>query len=133
MMLSAKQASDRGDKSEAEQLCARALEYVGTTTVNKLQEYAALLKMLRRQGAEAAQAKADKLREVRSQPGGGYLGFIPADELVRYAGLLQELGRSTEAEAIRALARADFRAQRIHVLRTYEYVQGRDPRGRCND
>ncbi len=54
MSLAAKQARERGDKDEAERYCVQALQYVGVSTVNNLYEYAALLKTLGREGAEAA-------------------------------------------------------------------------------
>ena len=65
MRLAAKQARDRGDKAEAERHCVQALEYVGTSTVN-LYAYAALLESLQRTDAEAAHARADKLRDVEA-------------------------------------------------------------------
>jgi len=133
MMLAAGHASKRGDTPEAEQFCIQALQYVGASTVNNLFEYAALLKALKREGAEAALSRADKLREARSQPGPGsvYLGFAPSEELKRYADLLQELGRGAEAEAMRALANAEDRARMSHVMRLQEQARGGDPRGKC--
>jgi len=127
MRLAAKEAWDRGDTAEAEQLCVEALRYVGTSTVNSLFEYAALLKALKRQGAGAAHARAEKLLEARSQPGSVYIGFRPSDEVKRYADLLQELGRGAEAEAMRALASAEDHAWVVHAIRFREQSAGRSP------
>jgi hypothetical protein len=131
MRLAAKQARDRGDKAEAERHCVQALEYVGTSTVNNLYAYAALLKSLQRTDAEAAHARADKLRDVRSQRGGGYLGFEPSGELTGYAALLRGLGRGAEADAMRVLADAEDWAQQWHYARLQEQARGGDPRGKC--
>jgi hypothetical protein len=62
-------------------------------------------------GRDAGQAKAAGAIEDRGQarsalPESMYLSFVLSDELKEYANLLQELHRSTEAEAVRALARA---------------------------
>ena len=133
LRLVAKQARDRGDKAQAERHCVEALEYVGASTVNNLYAYAALLNSLQRKSAEAAHARADKLREARNRPGPGsvYLGFQPSAELTGYAALLQELGRDAEAEAMRALADAEDWAQQWHYARLQEQARGSDPRGKC--
>lgn len=127
MRLAAKEAVKLGSTGEAEQLCVEALQYVSTSTVHSLYEYAALLKALKREGAEAAHARAEKLLEARSQPGSVYLGFMPSDELKRYADLLQELARGAEAEAMRALASAEDHAQKVHFIRFREQSAGRKP------
>lgn len=129
MRLAAKEAWKRGGTAEAEQLCVEVLQYVGTSTVKSLYGYAALLKALKREGAEAAHARADKLLEARSRPGPGsvYLGFAPSDELKRYADLLQELAQGAEAEAMQALASAEDHAQKAHFFRLRAQYGGRKP------
>jgi hypothetical protein len=127
MRLAAKTAAERGEKADAERFCVEALQYVATSTVDSLFEYAALLKALKREGAEAAHARAEKLLEARSQPGTLYIGFVPPDELKRYADLLQELGRGAEAEAMRALASAEDHARKVHFIRFREQSAGREP------
>lgn len=131
MRLAAKQARDRGDKAEAERHCVQALEYVGVSTVDNLYAYAALLKSLQRTDADAAHARAEKLRDVRSQRGGGYLGFEPSGELTEYAALLRGLGRGVEADAMRTLADAEDWAQQWHYARLQEPARGGEPRGNC--
>jgi hypothetical protein len=131
MLLPARQARERGDKSEAERYCVQALQYVGVSTVNNLYAYAALLKTLGRGDAQAAQSRADQLRQSRSQPGSTFLGWVPSEELERYAVLLQEVGRSAEAGLMRALATAEDRTNRTHHRRGQEQATGGDARGIC--
>ena len=131
-IVAAKQAKERGATSEAEQLCVEALQYVDANTVRSLYDYAALLQELKREGAEAAKARADKLYQAKTQPGSSvYLGWIPSTELQAYARLLQELDRNAEAEAMRALADAYDSAQHAHYIRYIEQARGSDPRGTC--
>lgn len=127
MTLAAKQATERGETAEAERLCVEALQYVDASAVQSLYDYASLLKALKQEGAEAAQATADQLREAKRQPISVFLGWIPSTELRAYAALLQERGQDAEAEAMRALADGYDRAQRAAYARHRE----QDPRGRC--
>jgi len=59
-----------------------------------------------------------------------YLGWRPSDELLGYAVLLEGLGRTAEAEAMRKLAGADNQAQVAHFERMREQRLG-DPMGIC--
>jgi hypothetical protein len=137
MILAAKQARERGDKIEAERLCAQALPYVNASTVKSLYEYAEFLREQKRAGGADVLAKADKMRQSHiqqaksTQPGNTYLGFVPWNELKEYADLLQELHRGAEAEAMRALSDAYKHAQEAYIRRTLLYNQGSDPRGEC--
>lgn len=137
MMPAAKQARERGNKAEAEQLCAHTLPYVDSSAVNSLYEYAELVNAQNRRDGADIRAKADKLRESKKQqaqatePGSTYLGFVPWEELMDYADLLQELDRGAEAEAMRALSDAYKYAQEAYVRRTLLSMQGKDPRGEC--
>jgi len=130
-LLGAKQAREGGDNGQAELYCIQALQYVGESTVKNLYDYAALLKNLGGDGAEAARSRADKLRQVRSQPSGGFLGFAPPEELNKYADLLQELDHRSQADSIRALATADDSANKTHAARIVIQRKGGDPRGNC--
>jgi len=131
MRRAAKQALERGEPAEGERLCVVALQYVGASTLRSLDEYASLLGRLKRPEAEGARARAEKLREVRSNPGGGYLGFAPPGELRAYANLLRELGQVADAETMMALAAAEDHANRAHYLRSQMQYSGRDWRGTC--
>lgn len=133
MMRAAAQARERGDRAEAERLCVDAFRYVGASVIKALFDYAALLKTLGRPEADAAYARAERYRDIRTQPQAGSvaIGFNPADELKAYASLLREIGRAAEAEAIVALAAAHNRVNMSQFARLIEQQQGRDPRGNC--
>lgn len=136
MTLAAAQANERGDTAAAERLCVEAFQYVDASVIRSFYEYASLLEPLNRAGAEEARARAGKVRELRTGSGSVYLGWRPSDELRAYAGLLRELGRSAEAEAMRALAAADDQAQLAHYHRLQEQALqkhglGRGPMGLC--
>jgi hypothetical protein len=125
-MVAAKQAKERGNASEAERLCVDALQYVDASAIRSLYEYAALLQ------SEDARARADSLRQAKTQPGSSvFLGWSPSDELRAYADLLRERDRGTEVEAIMALANAYLQAQGAHAARLREQARGGDPRGTC--
>lgn len=138
MIRAAKKAREQGRKSEAERFCAQALPYVDASTTDGLYKYAALLKELNRVDADVVHARANKLREAQTQLAtkrkatSVYLGFVPSEELKKYADLLQELHRDSEAEAMRALADAHRYAQLAYAHRTLLLGQGRDPRGECS-
>jgi tetratricopeptide (TPR) repeat protein len=129
----AKQALERGETAEAERLCFFAVTQVGTRTVEILEEYAALLATLNREGARNAKQRAEILsvQRQRREPGSVYLGFEPAGELIAYARLLRELARTAEADAVVALADAEKRVNLMNFTRAQILHQGRDPRGIC--
>lgn len=136
MISAARRAKAEGNKAEAERLCVEVLQYVDTNVIRSLFDYAALLRTLKRDEAEAARARAVKVREARMGPGSVYLGWRPSDELVGYAVLLEELGRTAEAEAMRTLAAAENQAQfahfqRMQEQRLQEQRLGGDPMGIC--
>lgn len=133
MMRAAAQARERGNRGDAERLCLEAFRYVDASVIKALFDYASLLKTLGRPEAEAAQARAERLREIKTRPQAGsvYLGWNPSDELKAFAGLVREIGRTAEAEAIVALAAAHDRVQMAQFMRVIQQQQGRDPRGNC--
>lgn len=131
MALAGKQAWERGNLAEAERFCVELLEYVDASTIRSLYEYASLLKALKRQDAEAAWARAEKLREAKSQPGSAYLGFRPSTELGAYAAVLREVRRYADAEATEALASAANDVQFMHFFRLQEQARGGNPTRRC--
>jgi hypothetical protein len=133
MMRAAAQARERGNREEAERQCVDAFRYVDASVIKALFDYAALLKTLGRPEADAAQARAERYREIktRPQPSSVYLGWSPSDELKAFVDLLGEIGRAAEAKAIVALAAAHDRVNKAHFARLMEQQQGRDPRGNC--
>jgi len=94
-------------------LWSQSKQYAEVSAVKSLYEYADLLKAQKRGDGADVRAKADKLWEAKTR-GSMYLSFVSSDELKEYANLLEELHRATEADAVRALARA------------YQYTQEAD-------
>ena len=64
-------------------------------------------------------------------PGNSYLGFMPADEIVAYAGALEKAARAEDAKSVRVLADAYRYAQEIYLQRTVLMREGKDARGVC--
>jgi len=131
MFVAMKEAKGRGDAEACVRYLDEGLAYVDASAVRSLNEYAALLQQMQRSEAEAAQARADKLRDAKSLPGSTFLGFLPGAELRGYASLLEEVGRTTDAEAIRELATAYESAQYTHYLRLRWQHEGRNPNSPC--
>lgn len=133
LRVAVNQARNKGDRDEAERFCVAALQYASMSTIKSLDEYAALLRTLQRPGAETAQLRANTLREAKNRPGPGsvHIGFNPSDELRAYANLLRELQRSTDAQAINALADAAQYSNLMHFGRSRLHYQGHDFRGVC--
>jgi hypothetical protein len=132
----AAQAREGGNKEEAERLCVNAFRYVQVNVIKALFDYAALLRTLGRPDADAAQARAERYRQIKTRPvppqgSSEHLGWSPPDELKAFAGLLEENGRPTEAKAIAALSAAADRVNKAHFVRLMDQQQGRDPRGNC--
>ena len=126
----ARAARERGDRVAAEDNCRSASRHVDQNAVRALFDYAALLGTLNRGDAAAARTRAERLLESKRRRG-IYLGFAPADELQAYARVLDEVGRSADADAMRALGRAYEVSQDTHFRRVQEQREGRDPTGVC--
>jgi hypothetical protein len=136
MMRAAAQARERGNREEAERLCVATFRYVEASVTKALFDYAALLRTLGRPDADAAQARAERYREIKTRPvppqgSSEFLGWSPANELKTFAALVGETGRDAEAKDIVALAAAAERVNRAHFVRLMDQQQGRDPRGNC--
>ena len=137
MMLAVKSARERGDKLEAEGLCARAIPYVEAQAVKALRDYAELLDSQEAGSGADTRAKAERLAQIKAEqtratkPGSGYLGFVPWDELNGYAGILHQAKRESDSQAARALAAAYKYTQEVYVRRTLLMREGKDPRGEC--
>lgn len=130
-VVSMKEARDRGDAEACIRHLEEGLAYVDASAVRSLDEYATLLHTLQRSEADTVRARANRLREAQSRPGSAYLGFPPAGELQGYVSLLQELGRTSEAEAIKELADEYDSAQSTHFQRLIWQQEGRDPNLPC--
>ena len=137
MMLAVESARQRGDKLEAEGLCARAIPYVEAQAVKALRDYAELLDSQRVGSGADTRIKAERLAQVKAQqaratkPGSSYLGFVPWDELNGYADTLHEAQRESDSQAMHALAAAYKYTQEVYVRRTLLMREGKDPRGEC--
>lgn len=128
----ARAARERGQRDEAENLCFRAYQHVGAAALQSLYEYAATLARLKRTDAGVVDERAERLLMSRQAgPGTQFLGFVPADEIGRYAAVLDELGRSAEGVSTRSLAVAARTDQLVQVVRMREQAQGDDTRGKC--
>jgi hypothetical protein len=136
-MLAIKSARERGDKSQAEGLCARAIPYVEQQAIEALDEYAAFLDSQHAGSGSGIRAKAQRLAQSKAQqshagkPGTRYLGFVPWEELGGYADALHAAQRESDSEAIRALAAAYKYSQEVYVRRMLLMREGKDPRGEC--
>ncbi len=136
-MTAIKDAQKRDEKLEAETLCSKAIPYVETQAVRALRQYAELLEELKAPGAIDANARAERLAQVKAEqsrrggPSSSYLGFSPADELYVYAGALQASRRESDAQAMRLLAAAYRRTQEVYIRRSILMREGKDPRGEC--
>ena len=136
-VLAIKDAQRRGDKVEAETLCARVIPYVEAQTVKALRQHAELLEIRKSASAADARAKAEKLAQVKAEqaqgngPSSTYLGFAPWEELYVYVGALQVLDRASDAQAVRLLATAYRRSQEAYVRRSILMRERKDPRGEC--
>jgi hypothetical protein len=128
----ARVARERGQRDEAENLCFRAYQHVGAATLQNLYEYAATLAPLKQTDAGVVDEHAERLLMSRQGgPGTQFLGFVPADEIGRYAAVLDELGRNAEGMSMRRLAVAARTDQLVQVVRMREQAQGEDTRGKC--
>jgi hypothetical protein len=136
-MLAIKSARERGDRSQAEGLCARAIPYVEQHAVKALNDYAAFLDSQHAGSGSGIRAKAERLAQVKAQqsrgtkPGNSYLGFVPWEELAGYADALHAAQRESDSQAIRELAAAYKYSQEVYVRRTLLMREGKDPRGEC--
>lgn len=137
MMRSIKNAQERGNVSEIEQVCGRALSYVDAHIVNGLREYADFLDSQQSGSGTVARAKAERLAQVKIEQARAtkatnwYLGFVPWDERTSFADALQTTHRQPEAERVRALAAAYKYSQEVYVRRTILLNEGKDARGEC--
>jgi hypothetical protein len=128
---------ERGDKQGAENLCATTIHYAEQQAIKALKDYADLLDSQSAGSGAEMRAKAEKLAQVKEQqrhatkPGNSYLGFVPWDELTRYADALRDAHRDSDSQAIRELAAAYKHTQEAFVNRTLLMRQGKDPRGEC--
>jgi hypothetical protein len=128
---------ERGDKQAAENLCFTTITYAEQQAIHALEDYAALLDSQTAASGAEMRAKAERLAQVKEQqrratkPGNAYLGFVPWDELTRYADALQDAHRDSNSQAIRELAAAYKHTQEAFVKRTLLMRQGKDPRGEC--
>jgi hypothetical protein len=136
-MLAVKSARRRDDRPQAEGLCARAIPYVEAQAIKALRDYAELLDSRRAGSGAAMRANAERLAQVKAQqsratkPGSSYLGFVPWEELDRYADALHEAQRESDSQALRALAEAYKYTQEVYMRRTLLMREGKDPRGEC--
>ncbi|MDN5942556.1 MAG: hypothetical protein L0H94_11790 [Nitrospira sp.] len=138
MMLSIKNARERGEVLEVDQLCGRAILYVEAHTVKSLREYADFLDSQQPDSGMVARAKAGRMAQVKieqsraTKPTSWYLGFVPWDELTSFADALQTARRQSEAERVRALASAYKFSQEVYGRRTILINSGKDARGECS-
>jgi hypothetical protein len=132
-----KSMREHGDRQGAENLCADAIPYVEQQAIKALKDYADLLDSQRAGSGADMRAKAEKLAQVKEQqrhatrPGSSRLGFVPWEELTRYADALRDVHRESESQAIRELAAAYKYTQEVYVRRTLLMREGKDPRGEC--
>lgn len=137
MMLSLKDAQQRGDVPEIELVCGRALSYVDAHIVNGLFEYADFLDSQQFGSGTFARAKAERLAQVKmeqtraTKPTNWYLGFVPWDELTSFADALHRVHRQSDAGRVRALASAYKFSQEVHARKTVLLNEGKDARGEC--
>jgi hypothetical protein len=130
-------AEDRGDLQQAERSCAAAVAYAESHVVAALYRYAEQLQELRSSSAATARENAARLKQRMQErgrsgkPNSAYLGFVPSEELMKYAQLLRNLGRGTDAEGMNVLAVADRHSQGTHVLRGVLLGRGMPIRGAC--
>jgi hypothetical protein len=128
---------EHGDRQAAESLCADAIPYVERQAISALKDYADLLDLQRAGSGAEMRAKAAKLAAAKerqrhaTKPGTTPLGFVPWDELTRYADALLEAHRDADAQALRELAAAYKYTQEVYLRRTILMRQGKDPRGEC--
>lgn len=137
MMRSIKNAQERGNVPEIEQVCGRALSYVDAHIVNGLREYADFLDSQQSGSGTVARAKAGRLAQVKIEQARAtklinwYLGFVPWDELTSFADALQRVYRQSDAGRVRALASAYKFSQEVHARKTILLNEGKDARGEC--
>src|SRR5215831_1747852 len=120
---SARVALELDRRDDAEKWCWRGLMYVDDSVATYLGDFADLLAKENDEraarGRSNAQAYAElnaAHRQMRSPPN-SYLGFIPDDELKKYADLLHQLEHEPDAVNARALAVAYRQAQTAQVNR----------------
>lgn len=136
-VLAAQSARHRGQKLEAEGLCAQAIPYVEAQAVKAMRDHADLLDSLRAGSGADARTKAERFAQVKAEqaratkPGSSYLGFVPWDELNGYADTLHDAKRESDSQAMRALAAAYKYIQEVYIHRTLLIREGKDPRGEC--
>jgi hypothetical protein len=130
-------AEDRGDLQQAERSCAAAVDYAESHVVTALYRYAEQLEKQRSSSAAAARENAARLKQRMQErgrsgkPNSAYLGFVPSEELMKYAQLLSSLGRDTDATGMSVLAVADRHSQGTHVLRGVLLGRGMPTLGAC--
>jgi hypothetical protein len=128
---------EHGDKQGAENLCADTIHYAEQQAIQALKDYADLLDSQSAGSGAEMRAKAERLAQVKEQqrhatkPGSSELGFVPWDELSRYADALRDAHRDADSQAIRELAAAYKHTQEAYIRRTLLMRQGKDPRGEC--
>jgi hypothetical protein len=136
-MFAIKSAQGRGDRNQVESLCAQAIPYVERQAIKALNDYAALLDSQHTGSGSDMRAKAERLAQAKAQqaratkPGNTYLGFVPWEELARYADALHAVQRESDSQAMRSLAAAYKYSQEVYVRRTVLMYEGKDPRGEC--